>query len=287
MDALLNAFLSRAGRWFAIRERIPRWQYVALALAPIALALLLWQALTSGPAEERAISPLILPSPLEVAAEFSSLWMGTAKPDGTWIRLPFIYHVAISFRRVLIGFAVACALALPIGFGMGAFERVRGFFNPIALAGGYLPIPALVPLTMSLFGTGERQKILFLTIAFVVYLLPLVVLAVDKVDSVFLQTAYTLGASTWQAFTRVLVSISWEDVYRAMRQGFGVGWSYILLVEMLVMDRGIGEVVFLSQRRGPREHVYLTLFAVVLIAFATDKLWEWGGRRLFPYRSHT
>jgi NitT/TauT family transport system permease protein len=284
---LKEVALLRIRRTFAIRDRIPRWQYIALAILPILFTGLLWQVLTSGPPEERVISISILPSPREVATEFPRLWMGEANSEGAWTRKPFIYQVATSFRRILISFAIACGIALPIGFGMGAFERVRAFFHPMALAGGYLPIPALVPLTMSIFGTDERQKIVFLTIAFVVYLLPLVVLAMDKVDQVYLQTAYTLGASTWQALTRVMISISWEDVYRAMRQGFGVGWSYILLVEMLVLDGGIGEVVFLSQRRGPREHVYLCLGAIILIAFITDKLWEWGGRFLFPYRSRT
>jgi NitT/TauT family transport system permease protein len=277
-DAEVRRDLFGLGRWFRIRERLPRWQYVVLALIPILLTLLIWQMLTSGPPEKRTISINILPSPREVAAEFPRLWMGDAT------RRPFIYQVLRSFRRTLIGFAMACAIALPIGFAMGAFERARAVFYPIALVGGYLPIPALVPLTMSFFGLEERQKIAFLTIAFVVYLLPMVVLAVDKVDQVFLQTAYTLGANTWEALTRVLISISWEDVYRAMRGAFGVGWSYILLVEMLVMDGGLGEVVFLAQRRGPKEHIYLSLLAIVVIAFATDKVWEWGGRLLFPYR---
>ena len=225
------------GGWFPIRKSIPRWQYVCLALSPLLIGLGLWWALTRGAPEERVISRTILPSPVEVAVSFGDLWFGSKTQK------PFIYQVRTSFVRVCLSFVIAAALALPIGFSMGAFARVRSFFNPIALAGGYLPIPALVPLTMSIFGTDERQKIVFLSIAFFVYLLPLVVVAVDKVDGVYLQTAYTLGANTWQAFTKVLVSISWEDVYRALRQGFGVGWSYILLVEMLVLDGGLGEVV--------------------------------------------
>jgi len=278
VEERLSALLTRVRTAFAIRARIPRWQYLLLAVLPILASLGIWHALTRGAPEERTISINILPSPWEVARSFPHLWLGSKTET------PFIYQVGISFRRIALGFAFACALALPIGFAMGAFDRVRAFFHPLALAGGYLPIPALVPLTMSVFGTEEKQKIVFLSIAFFVYLLPLVVQAVDKVDQVYLQTAYTLGASTWQAFIRVLVSISWEDVYRAMRLGFGVGWSYILLVEMVILEGGIGEVIFNGQKRGPRENIYLCLLAIILIALATDKVWEWGGRRLFPHR---
>jgi ABC-type nitrate/sulfonate/bicarbonate transport system permease component len=150
--------------------------------------------------------------------------------------------------------------------------------------GAYLPIPALVPLTLSLLGTGEKQKIGFLALAFVIYLLPLVVAAVDQVDDVYLKTAYTLGATKWQAVTKVLLAVSWHDIYQALRLGFGIGWSYILLAEMVDIGKGVGGIIIVSQRRGPREHIYLVLIVIVLLAFVTDKIWATLGERLFPYR---
>jgi ABC-type nitrate/sulfonate/bicarbonate transport system permease component len=69
-----------------------------------------------------------------------------------------------------------------------------------------------------------------------------------------------------------------------MRMGFGVGWSYILLAEMVDMRSGVGGIIMTSQRRGPREHIYLVLVAIVIVAFLTDKLWAAVGGWLFPYR---
>ena len=62
---------------------------------------------------------------------------------------------------------------------MGAFTKVKATFTPLTVFGAYLPIPTLVPLTLSLFGTGEPQKVTFLALAFAIYLLPLFVAAVD------------------------------------------------------------------------------------------------------------
>ena len=170
---------------------------------------------------------------------------------------------------------------------MGVFTKIKAIFNPLAVFGAYLPIPALVPLTLSLFGTGEKQKMAFLALAFVIYLLPLIVAAVDEVDDIYLKTAYTLGASRWQAVSKVLLAISWPDIYQAMRLGFGIGWSYILLAEMVDIGKGLGGIIIISQRRGPREHIYLVLLVIVALAFLTDKLWACGGRYLFPYREAT
>lgn len=265
----------RPAPWLAIREAIPVWQGWALGALPILALLAVWSLATAGGApEERWISPTILPSPWEVIRSFPELWFDRA----------LTRNLLVSFGRVAAGFAVALLIAFPLGVMMGSFTKVKAAFTPLSVFGAYLPIPALVPLTLSLFGTGELQKVIFLALAFLIYLLPLIVSAVDGVDDVYLKTAYTLGADRWQAVRRVLLPVAWADIFQALRLGFGVGWSYILLVEMVDIGKGLGGIIIVSQRRGPREHIYLVLLLIVAVAFATDKAWAALGRRLFPYR---
>jgi ABC-type nitrate/sulfonate/bicarbonate transport system permease component len=257
-----------------IREDIPAWQAWLLGVLPVAVLLLLWVFVTTGAPEERVISPTILPSPAEVVRSFPVLWFDRA----------LTRNLAVSFMRVVEGFALALVFAFPLGILMGSFTKVKAAFTPLTIFAAYLPIPTLVPLTLSLFGTGELQKVVFLALAFSIYLVPLFVAAVDAVDDTYLKTAYTLGATKGQAVSRVLLPISWPDIWQAMRLGFGVGWSYILLAEMVDVGRGLGGIIITSQRRGPREHIYLVLVVIVLVAFLTDKVWATVGRWLFPYR---
>jgi ABC-type nitrate/sulfonate/bicarbonate transport system permease component len=259
--------------WTGIRKPVSRTAALLLGSIPVAGLLLLWAALTHGAAEERVISPVILPSPFEVVGSFKSLWFDAG----------LIWAILASTGRVAGGFAIGLAFAFPLGLMMGAFSRVNALFAPIALFGGYLPIPALVPLTMSLFGIGEWQKVMFLALAFFVYLLPLFVKAIHEVDNAYLQTAYTLGASKAQVLRHVLLGVAFPRLFHAMRLGFGIGWSYIILAEMVAADRGLGNIIIVAQRRGPREHIYLVLVTIVLIAWATDKLWRLLGEWLFPY----
>lgn len=261
--------------WLRIREPVALWRQWALGVLPIAALLGLWWLVTAGAtAESRWISPTILPSPLEVARSFSSLWFDRA----------LTRNLFVSFYRVVAGFAVGVAVAFPLALAMGSFSKVKATFNPITVFGAYLPIPALVPLTLSLLGTGERQKVGFLALAFIVYLLPLIVEAVEKVDQVYLKTGYTVGANRLQTVTKVLLPIAWPDIYQSLRMGFGVGWSYIILAEMVDIGRGLGGIIITSQRRGPREHIYLVLLVIVALAFLTDRVWALGGRLLFPYK---
>ena len=261
--------------WFRVRERMGLTLRILLGTVPVLLILAVWNWLTWGTPEARAISPLILPSPLEVVTSFHSLWF----------QAELTRSVVASTSRVVIGFLIGWAVAFPISLLMGSFTKVKAALQPTTLFLSYLPIPALVPLTMSLFGIGETQKVMFLALAFFIYLLPLFVKAVEEVDNVYLQTAYTMGANRWNLIAKVLLPVSLPQIVNAMRMGFGVGWTYIILAEMVAAERGLGQIIIIAQRRGPREHIYLVLLVIVLIAYLTDKLWEQLHRALFPYLS--
>ncbi|HSM51890.1 MAG TPA: hypothetical protein VLA75_10850, partial [Thermoanaerobaculia bacterium] len=86
--------------WWKIRWPVPRPVAVILGLVPALLMLGLWFALTHGAAEERVLSPVILPSPGEVVASFPSLW---------WERA-LSRSLVTSVLRVLGGGAVAAAV---------------------------------------------------------------------------------------------------------------------------------------------------------------------------------
>ena len=78
--------------------------------------------------------------------------------------------------------------------------------------------------------------------------------------------------------------VALPSIYDAMRMTLGVGWTYIILAEIVDAERGLGYLIMISQRRGPREHIYLVLVVIVLLAFLSDKGLALLGRKLFPHR---
>ena len=257
-----------------IRGKVPGAAAVVLGAIPIIAILLLWWFFTAGPTEERRIGPTILPSPLEVIQSIPEL---VTSRD-------LLHHVWASVRRVGLSFILALVIVLPLGILMGAFGSVGTALTPLSTASGYIPIATLVPLTMSWFGIDEFQKIMFLAMAFGIYLLPMVVNAIESVPDIYLHTSYTLGATRLDVIRRVLIPIALPDLWHAMRLAFGVGWTYIVLAEVVVMYDGLGFLIQISFRRGYREHAYLVIVIITLIAWAADLFWERLGRLLFPYR---
>ncbi len=59
----------------------------------------------------------------------------------------FLYDVVVSVTRILVSFALACLVAVPLGILMGSFRTVEAFFNPLVSAWRYLATPAFIPLS--------------------------------------------------------------------------------------------------------------------------------------------
>ena len=159
---------------------------------------------------------------------------------------------------------------------MGTFPPVKHFLTPTLDPLRFLPISALVPLTIVWFGIDERQKIFFLFMGTFVYMLPLVVEAVERVEEVYLQTAVTLGATKAQILTKVLIPGALPAIGEALRVMNGIGWTYVILAEVINAQYGLGALITVA---GKRSHVD-QIFALVLVILAIGLVSDWILRRL-------
>ncbi len=266
-------------KWFSeIRGQVPAAISLLLGAIPLVALLLAWWMLTHGIPEERILGPTILPSPSEVGESLSEL----LRSDGD--NRSLLEHIGLSLRRVAFGYLLGLAIVLPIGILMGSFGSMRSTMSPVVTASGYIPIATLVPLTMSWFGLDETQKVVFLAMAFGIFLLPMIVKAIDAVPDVYLRTSCTLGASRWHVIRRVLVPVALPDIWHSMRLAFGIGWSYLVLAEVVVKTGGLGDLIDTARRRAMSGRVYLVIVIITVIAWIADLVWARLGHILFPYR---
>lgn len=261
---------------FALRREAGVVQSILFGALCIGFVFGLWWLATAGPVSERWYSPAVLPSPGEVAESFHSLWFERALTRNVWATL----------RRVGLGFALATAVGVPLGVLCGCFGWCRAFFAPLLIFGRNIPVAALIPLTFSFFGIGELQKIMFIFIAVVAFIISDTANSVAMVSSNFIDTAYTLGASRWQIISKVLFPLAMPRVFNSLRVLFGLAFGYIMLAELVKFGAesgGLGDIIITSQRRGPKEHIFLVLLLIPLLALAIDRLLFWVQRELFPH----
>ncbi len=251
---------------------------ILLGVSCILLTFFLWWFLTVGDvAEERMVSPQALPSPAETFDTLSSLWTDRDLLNNLWT----------TFRRVTIGFALAAIIGVPLGVLAGCFPPVKAFLTPLILFGRNIPIAALVPLTFFFFGIGEFQKIAFIFLACVAFVVADTTTSISNVGQQYLDTAYTLGANRWQAMIKVLVPLSMPAVFDSLRLLFGLAFGYIMLAETIKLggeSGGLGNLILMSQRQGPREHIYLIILIIPVVAFVIDRVLFMIQKGLFPHK---
>jgi NitT/TauT family transport system permease protein len=203
-----------------------------------------------------------------------------------WKDWKLLHAVTWSTIRIFMGFLWATLIAVPLGVVMGSFGKPRAFFQPLILIGSYLPIPALLSLTVFWWGLTESQKIGFLTIVTFVVLLPQVVMAIEAIPQEHIAAARTLGATRWQQMRRVLLGGAKADIMRSLRLSFAVGWTWIILAESIDPKAGLGYVIQLGERRpAHRPHIYVVILLIIAIAYVVNTIWARVERRLFPYRA--
>ena len=257
-----------------LRTALTQPRALALQVGSVALILLLWTALTWGEPERRILSPLTVPSPGEVVRQIHSLWFDAALTRSTlW-----------SLGRIFLGFGLAAAIGVPLGILAGCYRPAESFLAPPTVFLRNVPIAALIPLTLAWFGLGESQKVFFIFIACVGFVVFDTTRAVLDVDERYVETAYTLGGDERHVIAKVLVPLALPDIVNSLRLLFGLAFGYIVLAELIDAKAGLGYIIQVAQRRGPREHIYLVLVLITVLAFAIDRLVWTLQKRWFPYR---
>ncbi len=270
----------RASRWPSFLGRLKLRREISLSARLVAgllcLALIagIWTLLTLGDAESRVISPTVLPSPAETLDAFHSLWFDAA----------LTRNLIASLWRVIQGFGLAAIIGVPVGVLAGTWPRFAAFIAPVSIFGRNVPISALVPITLVWFGIDEAQKVMFIFIACVMFVVFDSARAVANVHERYLQTGFTLGASPLQVLTKVLVPLAAPEIFVSLRLLFGLAFGYIIVAEMVNAEYGLGHLILMAQRRGPLAHVYLVLVVITAVAYAIDRLLQAIQRWLFPYQ---
>ena len=259
---------------FALRIAPPPMTRRLVGAGAVGVIVVIWWLATAGiGAEERLVSPIILPSPAEVIRSFPSLLNERA----------LLQSIAATLKRVLIGFGLATVVGVPLGIIAGSWRVVEAGAAPIALFGRNLPVAALIPLTILWFGIDETQKTMFIFIATVPFVYSDAAAAIASIPDRYVETAQTLGASSFQIVRKVLVALALPDIYSSLRHLFGLAFGYIMLAELINAEHGLGYLLMTSQRRGLSEHIILILIIIGLLAYGIDRLLFWFQRGLFPH----
>jgi NitT/TauT family transport system permease protein len=195
-----------------------------------------------------------------------------------------IPNIFKSIKLNVYGYVFAVIISLLVGFAIGLIPIFRGLFSRIIDAGRFIPLTAVTGIFILWFGIGNEMKVTFLAFGILVYLIPVVVQRIDEVQSVYLHTVYTLGASAWQTVKTVYIPYVLSKLIDDIRVLTAISWTYITIAEMLNKSGGIGELIWEAKRQSRIDKAFAVLLIIVLIGIVQDRIFSFLNQILFPYK---
>lgn len=189
-------------------------------------------------------------------------------------------HAAASLRIILIGWAGAAVVAVPLGILVGSFRFVEALFAPFSSFVRYLPVSALIPLIILYVGIDDGARISVIFIGTFFQMLLMVADAVANTPKDFVDSAYTLGAKRTSILLRVILPASLPGIVDTLRINLGAAWTYVVVAEIIAAEEGLGYLILESMRGMMVSRIFCALLVIGLLGFLADRLFAILHRRL-------
>lgn len=254
-----------------------QWQTRAVGMVVPLLALLVWQWVASA----GLVNPQVLPAPLAVGRK----WVEYLLPlhgfedkggAGWWAWLAWLFSGELvvdtltSLYRVVVGFAIGAALALPLGLAMGASPRVYAWMNPLVQLLRPIPPIAYIPLAILWFGLGNPPAVFLIALGAFFPVLMNTIAGVRQVDGIYLRAARSLGAARGTIFARVILPAAVPYILSGVRIGIGTAFIVVIVSEMIAVNNGLGFRILEAREYFWSDKIIAGMITIGMLGLAID-----------------
>jgi ABC-type nitrate/sulfonate/bicarbonate transport system permease component len=226
---------------------------VQLGVAAVVLGLWIYQTRTGR------VSPILLPQPERVLAEFPDL-LGSS---GFW------RAAGITAMEVAGAFLLAAAAGLLVGVLLGRWAPAARIATPLFAWAQTVPIILFYPICILFFGIGPVSKIVFGGFYGFFPIVANTILALSTVPPRYLRAAAALGASPRQTVLQVLIPAARPLILSGIRLGAALCLIGVLAGEILGSTAGLGYEIASSSGafRTPEMYAYIIVTLVLVALF--------------------
>ena len=199
-------------------------------LIPLIL-IVIWQGISSI----RVIPSYKLPSPVEIVLGFKDLLV-VGVPPGHLLH----NHMLYSLYRVVLGYAIASLLAIPLGLLMGWSAKLLKMIRPLIEVVRPIPPLAWIPIAILWFGIGIKSAAFIIFLGAFFPILLNTISGVLAINPILVEAARTLHAKEKDIFLKVLFPGTIPSIFVGMRIGIGIGWMTLVAAEFTGVKEGFG-----------------------------------------------
>jgi NitT/TauT family transport system permease protein len=213
-------------------------------------------------------------------------WLSRNPTFGISIYTPDYYlHILTSLRRVVIAFALATAVGVPLGLMIGWSQTVREYAFPVFEL--LRPIPALawVPLAILMFKSTEGP-VIYITFLPAFFATTLnTVLGVESIDKSYFRAAACLGANRWQMFRHIVLPGALPFIFTGLQISMGVAWFSLVAGEMISGEYGLGYLIYTSYTMVSYPTIVIGMVTLGVVGYLSSAAIRVVGNLLMRWRA--
>lgn len=250
-----------------MKERTTGSSTASLYAMSIIGGLLVWEA------GSRAVPNLVLAPPSQVVAHIIR--------GSITLELPTL--LAYSLGHMALGFLLAAAVSIPLGFLIGRNDWARRMFDPVINALFAIPSVAFVPFLIIWFGLFFEARVALVFLMCVFDMLIAISAGARNVDRNLIDVGRSFGARRLQLWRKVLLPASLPFLFTATRIGMVRAVNAMITAELFFAAVYLGSYMKAATNRYDSAGV----LAVILLLAVLGLLLQEGIRaletRLLPW----
>jgi NitT/TauT family transport system permease protein len=219
-------------------------------------ALVLWEGL----ALLKLWPPYVFPTPQGVA---ESLWTGFAD-HSFWI------GIAVSMRRVAIGYAISVVLGILLGMLLTSSRFLEDTMGRLVLSLQSLPSICWLPMAVLWFGLTEKAIIFVAVTGSLLAVTQATKSGFENVPRILSMAGRNLGAKGPQLFRYVLLPASLPYLVDGLRQGWAFAWRSLISGEMIFVTVGLGQLLMMGRDLNDINQVFSVMVLIAAIGYTVD-----------------
>jgi ABC-type nitrate/sulfonate/bicarbonate transport system permease component len=173
--------------------------------------------------------------------------------------------------RMARGYAIGCAIAVPLGCAIALFRPARWALQPTLEILRPIPIPAIIPPLIFLLGVDDALKLFGIAFATFFPVALNTIAGVSAVEPVYHQVARTFGVSRWTTLWRVILPAALPFILAGLRTSLGLALVVAVVAEMIVGQQGVGYYLMSMEFAMRATDMYAAVIILACFAYATNR----------------
>ncbi len=251
----------------------PGWSVIAGRLGLALGAVLLWEVL----ARLHVINTFLWSQPSAIASEFwRTLLDGSLYEDASF-----------TFSATIAGFVIGTVAGSAIGLSFWWSTWYASVLEPFLIIFEGMPKLALAPIVVLALGLGIASKI-GMAVALTIVISALTTSSgMRAVDRDLVRLVFSLGATRWQVFTKVILPGTFPAILSAMRINIGLALAGAIVGEFIGSQHGLGRSIDYAGQTYNIALIWSGVFTLSLLSIALYLVTSWLENTLLRRFFHT